>query len=412
MRLAPARSVAIEPVTADLRALLIGETPTAGQEVQRRSSRAPARCSNGIARYQVSVFTESSQLHASLRRMMRSAPSRVRFLAVSAFTAAVVLVAGSCSYLPHDRLSTVGSFTTLESTDAVIAEARALGVTTVRGGQYVGAPPLARNLAYERAGLHLVLHVKSSQGPAAPGLSTDAQLADFRTGLAATLDALHPSLVAVENEEVAPRFFTGTVDQYLAELDAAASVAHARKIPVTDGAITSTMAALAAWKDLEDRGHEAEATDFANRAFADQAWIRADLAEKPFTGLSRPTAEASRVMALQLIDAFRTAPIDAVNFHWYIDNDEALAQTIDYLQRATGKPVVTTEIGQHDTDPAVPPGHLQTTVADNRLAVVIWFDADGDPADGLHDAATHQLRPNGVAFQTWVADHQDTIRPT
>lgn len=344
-----------------------------------------------------------------IRNRSGGASSR-RYLLASAVISCA-LVATSCSYLPHDSLSTVGSFTTLESTAAFIAEAKALGVTAVRGSQDVGSPPKDRNVAFLDAGFDLVLHAKSGPALASPPLTTDAQIGDYQRDLASTLDALHPMLLAVENEENWTGFYTGTTEEYLRQLSAAASVAHARQIPVSDGGITSTMAALAAWKDLKDRGLDAQAADFASRAFPDQAWIRADLARSPFQGLSRAPQEASRKMALELIVAFRTAPIDAVNFHWYIDDDQALAQTIDYLRRATGKPILTTEIGQHNTDVAVPSGHLTTTVADEHLPFVIWFDADGDPAQGLHDATTHALRPNGTEFKAWLASHRDLIRP-
>lgn len=185
---------------------------------------------------------------------------------------------------------------------------------------------------------------------------------------------------------------------------------------MTDGGITSTMVALATWKDLQDRGLDAEANDFASRAFAHEAWIRRDLAVRPFQGLSRPAAETSRQMALDLIAAFRTAPIDAVNFHWYIDDDRALAQTIEYLRRATGKPVVSTEMGQYptgqdSTNASVVSGHLDTAIGGEHLPFLIWFDADGTRAVGLHDPATGTLRPAGTTFRTWLQTHEGLLRP-
>jgi hypothetical protein len=101
--------------------------------------------------------------------------------------------------------------------------------------------------------------------------------------------------------------------------------------------------------------------------------------------------------------------MDYVDFHWYTDDDQVLAEVVDYLRRATGKPVVTTEIGQHNTSPDVVTGHLQTLVSDLRLPFVIWFDADGIPAQGLHDGIG-QLRPNGQAFRDFAASHGELLR--
>lgn len=328
----------------------------------------------------------------------------------------LMLLASSCRYLPDDSLSTVGIFTTGESSQAVIDEAAALGVTTVRNSQDVTAPVRAATLAYRNAGLRLVLHAKSGPALASPPLTTDKAIADYQRQLGATLEATRPALLAVENEENYTGYYTGTAAQYLRQLNAAATVAHAQGIPVTDGGITSTMVALSTWKDLYDRGLDAEASDFATRAFADEAWIRRDLAVRPFKGLSRPPAEASRQKALDLIAAFRTAPIDAVNFHWYIDDDRALEQTIEYLRRATGKPVVSTEMGQYPTgqpatDASVVDGHLTTAVGNERLPFLIWFDADGSRAVGLHDPATGTLRRSGTTFRTWLRNHDGLIRP-
>lgn len=340
----------------------------------------------------------------------------IRIAVGSAAVVVLALLASSCRYLPDDSLSTVGIFTTGESSRAVIDESRALGVTTVRNSQDVTAPIKGATLAYRDAGLRLVLHAKNGPALASPPLTTDSQIADYERQLGATLDATRPTLLAVENEENYTGFYTGTAAQYLRQLYAAATVAHARRIPVTDGGITSTMVALATWKDLHDRGLDAEASDFSSRAFPDDAWIRRDLAVRPFQGLSRPTAETSRQMALDLIAAFRTAPIDAVNFHWYIDDDRALAQTIDYLRRATGKPVVSTEMGQYPTgqasmDDTVVSGHLATAIGSMRLPFLIWFDADGTRAVGLHDPATGTLRPSGTTLRTWLQTHGDLIRP-
>jgi hypothetical protein len=52
---------------------------------------------------------------------------------------------------------------------------------------------------------------------------------------------------------------------------------------------------------------------------------------------------------------------------------------------------------------------LDTVVEDLRLPLVIWFDADGIPAYGLHDEPG-ALRANGETFKGWVRAHPDLVQ--
>ena len=123
----------------------------------------------------------------------------------------------------------------------------ALGVDTVRLSQDVTNPTVRPALhLVQREGLQLLLTVTNAQErdaqgnrPAHPPV-TPEELAAYRRRLGGLLDALQrpPVLLQVENEEIEPRFFAGTMAQYLGELDAAVAVAHARGIRVTNGGIT------------------------------------------------------------------------------------------------------------------------------------------------------------------------------
>jgi hypothetical protein len=300
----------------------------------------------------------------------------------------------------------------------VIAEARALGLDTVRLSQDVSSSSLRPALrTFGEAGMDLVFTANHDQRPNEKGHRPGhppvgaAALATYKRNLGAVLDQLPTTrVVQVENEEVEPRFYAGTMDQYIEELNAAVEVGHARKLPVTNGGITGRPLSMLTWQDLRDRGMEAEADDFARRAFsrASDRWIRRDLLRKPFTGLSRQTLQTAWDKAKQLIPAFRRSRMDYVNFHWYTDDQSALREAVAYLRRATGKPVVTTEIGQHNTLPEVVTGHLTTTIEQLRLPLVVWFDRDGMPALGLHDAPG-VLRENGRAFRSYVDAHRDLI---
>lgn len=104
-------------------------------------------------------------------------------------------------------------------------------------------------------------------------------------------------------------------------------------------------------------------------------------------------------------------PLDYVNFHWYTpdepnttsySDEQALNDTIDAFSELTGLPVVTNEIGQHGTDVAAVTATLDVLAA-QRIAVAIWFDADGLPAHGLFEPTMPgSLRPSGLAFQSMI----------
>lgn len=334
---------------------------------------------------------------------------------VAAGVAAPTAVASTRSTLAILYPTKVGSV----DAAAVITEARALGLRTVRFSQDVATPSLrpAFNV-FARQRMDLVLTLNNEQRadatghrPGRPPVGTTA-LKAYQRRVARVLDRVaRVKLVQIENEEIEPNFYSGTMARYVAELNAAVTVAHRRGLRVTNGGITTRALALLVWEDYRKRGLFAQADDFAGRVFTeptDRATLR-DLRRRPFRGLSRERLQAAWDRARQLIPAFRRSRMDYVNFHWYRADDRALREAVTYLRRATHKTVVTTEIGQYDTSPSVVTGHLRSTVELLRLPFVVWFDADGIPAHGLHDAPG-QLRPNGQAFKSYVAARRTRVQ--
>jgi hypothetical protein len=76
--------------------------------------------------------------------------------------------------------------------------------------------------------------------------------------------------------------------------------------------------------------------------------------------------------------------------------------SVEYLRHATGKPVMTNEIGQFDLSPRTMLGLLDTT-ARLHIPWVIWFASDGSGgARGLINS-DGSLRSNGRAFRDFLA---------
>lgn len=95
------------------------------------------------------------------------------------------------------------------------------------------------------AGLQLVLTVRNNGRRQASSPPDD--LAAYRRVLGQVLDAYRPAVLVVENEENSALFYTGTPEDYAAELEAACQVAHARGVPCTNGGLVSTLVALLAY---------------------------------------------------------------------------------------------------------------------------------------------------------------------
>ena len=237
------------------------------------------------------------------------------------------------------------------------------------------------------AGLQLVLTVRNS-GPLPTAPPSD--LAAYQRTLGQVLDKYRPVVLAVENEENSALFYTGTPEEYAAELTAACQVAHQKGIPCTNGGLVSALVALLVYDHYLKSGQSATAQDFAIRA------LTPDLQRQ----LNSPQAQEQIDKGQALLSAYRAAGADYVNFHWYIADTRALEEAVAYLRAQTGLPVITNEIGQFTDDPN------QTTaimgkIVELGLPIAVWFGLDGPKARGLVNL-DGSLRPTGQAFQRFI----------
>lgn len=321
----------------------------------------------------------------------------------------------------------------------VLAEAEAVGVDTVRIGQKVTEERNGYVRALSAGGQRLVLDVKAGEWPQEPP-TTAGELEAYRGDLDRLLDQVEPALLAVENEETVDEFVTGTPDQYLGELRAAVDVGHRHGVPVTNGGIPFEILTLVVWNRLRTTEGTAVADRFLGTAAdtptrqlaRDTARLRGTPASDPdpYARLGSATKRQAWKDAEALIEEYGTDPgdvgIDAFNFHWYATDEEgfrttgaytdadALRQAITVLEEMVDKPVITNEIRQWGDTAAAPEAYLQVLVAEQRLPLVVWFDADGIPATALHDfdparRLAGDLRPNGVAFSRWLHAHPELV---
>jgi hypothetical protein len=271
--------------------------------------------------------------------------------------------------------------------------ARELGVTyfrptsSLRMAQWNGTCQQC-DLALQ-SGFQLVLTVAASGRPLQPS-SAPKDLEAYKRTLGEILDKYPPALLAIENEENSSLFYTSTPQEYGEELKAGCEVAHSKGIKCTNGGLVSTLVALLVYDHYVSSGDTAKAQDFVGRT------LKANQRDL----LNTPQAQAQIEKGRQLLEVYKTAGMDYVNFHWYIGDTRALEEAVAFLEGRVGLPVITNEIGQFNDDPNQTKAVLQKTL-ELGLPIVIWFGFDGPQARGLVDT-DGRLRPTGQAFMDFV----------
>jgi hypothetical protein len=313
-------------------------------------------------------------------------------------------IRGKCRPKPK-KISRFGAMITdAASNELRLGRLQALGTKRVRLVARLDSLPSERVDDAHAQGFEVMLTVTNGEFPAGP----PADVAAYQAKLDQALSDHPTPVVAIENEPTADKFYAGTPDQYLAELAAAVPVAHAHGIKVSDGGLVSAGVQLATWEDLWLHQGCAAADHYAALAFP---WSRIGgqvITDLPSCADPNRPILGTNPKALQvlndtnaLIAGFRSIPTDYVNFHWYQSTPEAMETTVDFLRRATGKQVVTNEIGQFDTSPDTLRGLLDMA-AKLHIPWVTWFASDGSGgAMGLFNP-DNSIRSNGIAFRDFV----------
>jgi hypothetical protein len=334
-----------------------------------------------------------------------------------AFAAAlfVLLGAPSATPAPAEGRTRIGIFTGGRRTD--LALGRALGVRYAREILAVNGAAgqqLAHIQEIEAAGFRLNVqfnNLASSTGSRARS-GPVADDATYERELAAGLDATHPRLVTIQNEEDGLQFWNGTPQDYLHELADAVRVAHAKGYEISNGGITSEALKMAYWHHLWVNGQHAAADAFARSSLSSSVRNRRAIASDiPDSGnpdrpilAHIPRMHDKLARAELLIAGYRATGIDYINFHWYEDSPNDLRTLATWLSQTTGLPAICNEMGQFSNNPATVVALLGMSEA-LHLRYVMWSSADGTgPAFGLADP-DGALRANGEGFRDFVATH-------
>jgi hypothetical protein len=199
-----------------------------------------------------------------------------------------------------------------------------------------------------------------------------------------------PAVAVIENEESNLSYYSGTAQDYIKQLSAAIPVMHANGIKVANGGITSTGLNYLVYKDFINRGKVDSATDFQQR-----------------THLAVNNAQTLNRGAFidALLQAYTNMDLDYVNFHWKgtSPDTQALSSVINYLKKRTGKPIISNELGQFDTDPNTLLSLVQ--LCTNRsFPYIVWISPD-ENAGNKDTPLQHSdgaLTATGIAFKNYL----------
>lgn len=270
-----------------------------------------------------------------------------------------------------------------------ISIARKLGLTCIRDGISLDNP---KDKPIFNAGFKVVLNVNSSSAANKAQSPFVTDTASYKRQLQYQLSLMKnkPALLVVENEENNARFHGGPASDYVNQLEAAATVAHANGVPITNGGITFPAIMYLTWLDYIEHGKTKEA---------------ADLQKRFYNQFDSPRFNSKKEFLKQLIAGYAKSNIDYVNFHWYGRNGDtkSLVEVVNYLQRVTGKPAISNEIGQQDNSPETVKAVLQTC-KQLGMRYAIWYSGDGErntdeQAVGLQNN-DGSLRKSGDAFKS------------
>lgn len=304
-----------------------------------------------------------------------------------------------------------GVFTPPNDLDYRIKTYKQLGLKYARNSisnvaYYHGQQNLGGLQRYNREGIKVELNVNNedinciSYTCVCPTLGLSCPPSDinaYKTQLRDLFDNFKPDLAVIENEPTVSIFYEGTAAEYFTQLTAACDVAHEYGIKCADGGFTT--AEYHTYIDYKRRGLDASALDFARRAGFGNSVIN-NLNNYILTGTGNQQVSDGEY----LLNAYKTGNTDYVNFHWYLTDAKALEETVSFLKRYTGKPVITNEIGQKNNTNVSQVRDMTQKAYNLKMPYYFWFSGDsttGAQAKALQNDDT-SLRPNGIWYRDFI----------
>lgn len=245
------------------------------------------------------------------------------------------------------------------------------------------------------AGLKLILTVRNNGGT--PGVPTTppTDLNAYKQTLGQIVDKYKPEVLVIENEENSGAiFYSGTPQQYLAELKAGCEVAHQKGIKCTNGGLVSSLVVAMVASQSNNP------TQYLQKALVG---AKADLASQ----INSPAAQKQISKGKELVTGYKAAGADFVNFHWYVADPSTISEAVNYLRSTSGLPVITNEVGQQANSDPAQVTNVMSELSKQGLPYIVWFSMDTNPPNGaraLNDT-NGSLRPNGTAYASFISSN-------
>ncbi len=269
--------------------------------------------------------------------------------------------------------------------------------------------------AARSAGMNLVLVVRNANSSSKPSTPV-SDPADFKQKVRSVLDREKPGILAVENEPDDPKNFSGSPEEFRAELTAACEVAREMKVSCANGGFSSRNIALL----TIDQRYASDPTDAANIANTTEI-VRVGGHGTDFNILGTPVAnvgenrkpviDATRKFLdknqheidrmRQFIEAVNQSKVDRLNFHWYELQVDNLPKVLDSLHELSKLPLMSDGMGDK-SGRAFAVGEQVKTSFDNYVWPMIWQGTDDHEIQGLVDK-NGKLRPTANAFKSEAA---------
>lgn len=265
--------------------------------------------------------------------------------------------------------------------------------------------------AAHAAGLNISLIVRNAaEGkPSVPVTNPD----DFKKKLQTVLVRDKPAMLVVEDEPEDQKNFTGTPDEYRAELVAACEVSHSLKIPCANGGLSSSDTGNLVI-DQRFASDQLDAVNFGitteltrihtgsrmnvnvfNRGLGHDKSADAQLIKGTQEYLDKHKAEIDRTR--KFLDAINEAHPDRLNFHWHEQQPDNVPKVLDTLHELSKLDLMCDEMGQKEQR-AFEVGEKLKNALDNYVWPTIWQGTDEkEGIVGLVDK-NGKLRPNASAF--------------
>jgi hypothetical protein len=263
------------------------------------------------------------------------------------------------------------------------------------------------------AGLKISLTVRNS---AAAGKSSSAvtSAADFQKKLRAVLEREKPATVVVEDEPEDPKNFSGTPEEFGAELRAACEIARELKIQCANGGFGSVDTANL----VIDQRMAADPIDASNVALTTEV-LRVHTGSKLNVSvfnkrLGHDKAEQDAIIAAtkeyldkhraeidrtrRFVEASNAAGVDRLNFHWYELQPDNVPKVLDSIHQLSKLDLMCDEMGQKE-ERAFEVSEKIRLALENFVWPTIWVGTDGrDGIVGLVDKKG-KLRSNAGGFR-------------